>query len=119
MGIAHHTSYVVYMEAARVEWLRRRGITYGGFVEQGLHLPVVELSVAYRSPARFDDELDVETSLAEIGAASLRFDYRIVRVEGGTLCAEGSTRLACIDHRGGLRRLSADLLAVLERPETR
>ena len=117
MGIAHHTSYATYMEVARVEWLRLRGVTYAAWAEAGVHLPVVQLSITYRAPCRFDDELDVETLLGEVRAASLRFDYRIVRVRDETLCAEGSTRLACVDGQGALRRLSAEMVAALARAE--
>src|SRR4029077_6335533 len=77
MGIAHHASYVSYLEVGRVEWLRRRGVTYAAWAARGIHLPVIELSIAYRAPARFDDDLAVETTLSEVRAASLRFTYRI------------------------------------------
>ena len=116
MGIVHHASYVSYFEVARVEWLRRRGVSYASWTTRGLHLAVVELDVKYRAPARFDDELDVETSLSEVRAASLRFAYRIVRGDAdgqATLCAEGGTRLACVDERGTLRRFTDEILAVL------
>jgi acyl-CoA thioester hydrolase len=118
MRIAHHASYVSYMEVGRVEWLRRRGVTYAQWADRGIHLPVVELSVAYRAPARFDDELDVDTSISEVRAASLLFRYRMVRLADAVLCAEGSTRLACVDDRGVLRRLSAEMVEVLGRAET-
>jgi acyl-CoA thioester hydrolase len=116
MGVVHHSSYLAYMEVARIEWLRRRGITYASMAEHGVHLPVVELSLKYRAPARFDDEIDVETTLAEVGAVSVRFDYRIVRAADGTLCTEGMTRLACVDNRG-LHRISEEMAQVLLRPE--
>ncbi|MGA7120337.1 MAG: thioesterase family protein [Polyangiaceae bacterium] len=117
MGIAHHASYASYMEVGRVEWLRRRGVTYASWAARGVHLPVVELSILYRAPARFDDELDVETSILEVRAASLRFGYRIVGAADAALRAEGSTRLACVDDRGVLRRLSAEMIEVLDRSE--
>jgi acyl-CoA thioester hydrolase len=113
MGIAHHASYVAYMEVGRVEWLRTRGVTYASWADRGFHLPVVDLSVSYRAPARFDDELDVETRLGQVRAATVVFDYRIVRLADGTICAEGSTRLACVDQRGALRRLSPEMIEVL------
>jgi acyl-CoA thioester hydrolase len=116
MGVVHHSSYLAYMEVARIEWLRRRGITYASMAEHGVHLPVVELSLKYRAPARFDEEMDVETTLGEVGAVSVRFDYRIVRASDGTLCTEGTTRLACVDDRG-LHRISDEMVEVLRRPE--
>jgi acyl-CoA thioester hydrolase len=117
MGIVHHESYASYMEVARIEWLRRRGVEYSTWAKNGLHLPVVELVIKYRAPARFDDELDVEAVLTEAGAASVRFDYRIVRAGDGVLCAEGSTRLACVDDRGALRRISDEMVASLAQSE--
>jgi acyl-CoA thioester hydrolase len=117
MGIVHHASYLAYMEVARVEWLRRRGVTYATWAERGIHLAVAEVSLRYRAPARFDDELDIETSLGEVRAASVRFDYRIVRAADATLCTEGATRLAYIDHTLTLRRLSPEMVEALARSE--
>jgi acyl-CoA thioester hydrolase len=117
MGIVHHGSYVGYLEVARVEWLRRRGVSYADWAHRGLHLAVVDLSLRYRAPGRFDDEIDIETTLGERGAASIRFDYRLQRVGDGTLVAEGSTRLACVDEQGALRRVRGEMAEVLARAE--
>jgi acyl-CoA thioester hydrolase len=118
MGVVHHSSYLAFMEVARIEWLRRRGITYAAMAEHGVHLPVVELSLKYKAPARFDEEIDVEITLVEVGAVSVRFDYRIVRAVDGTVCTEGMTRLACVDSRG-LHRISEEMAAVIRRAEGR
>jgi acyl-CoA thioester hydrolase len=122
MGIVHHASYVQYLEVARVEWLRRRGVTYAAWAANGLHLPVVEVSIRYRAPSKFDDELEIETTLGELRAASLRFDYRVYRVGDEperTLCVEGSTRLACVDDRHTLRRFTPQIVETLTRAESR
>jgi acyl-CoA thioester hydrolase len=117
MGIVHHASYLAYMEVARVEWLRRRGVTYAAWADRGIHLAVAEVTMKYRAPAHFDDELDIETSIGQVRAASVRFDYRIVRVGDATLCTEGSTLLAYVDHSHALRRLSPEMVEALSRPE--
>jgi acyl-CoA thioester hydrolase len=117
MGIVHHGSYPAYLEVARVEWLRRRGVAYGSWTSRGMHLAVVELSLRYRTPARFDDQLDVEATLGLVRAASMRFDYRLVRVSDGVLVAEGSTLLACVDEAGTPRRMKPEVAEVLLRPE--
>lgn len=117
MGIVHHGSYALYLEQARVEWLRRRGVHYAEWAGRGNHLAVAELHVRFRAPARFDDELDVETTLAHVGAASMRFEYRVTRHPDGALLAEGHTLLACVDDKGALRRMSPEWLAVLARAE--
>lgn len=107
MGIVHHGSYLVYFEVGRVEWLRRRGVTYADWASRGVHLPVVEAHVSYKAPSRFDDLLLVDTTLVELRTVSLKFGYRIRRRDEGkdTLIAEGFTRLGCIDDKHKLLRI--------------
>lgn len=116
MGIVHHASYLAYFELARVEWLRRRGVTYAEWAAQGLHLPVVEATLRYRAPARFDDLLTVEVTLDELRSASLRFGYRVLRRD--EVLVEGMTRLACVDAHTRVRRMDEAMTTALTAPET-
>jgi acyl-CoA thioester hydrolase len=113
MGIVHHASYLVYFETGRVEWLRRRGITYPEWIVRGVQLPVADAEIRYRAPARFDDLLTVETTLAKVRAVSLDFKYRILRDADTLLIAEGHTRLACIDAHHKLLRIPEDIRQTL------
>jgi acyl-CoA thioester hydrolase len=117
MGIVHHATYLVYFEAARVEWLRRRGVTYAEWAARGIHLPVVETHVKYRAPAKFDDALDVEVRLVELRTVSLRYEYRIMNAESGALLVEGSTRLACVDGEHALQKFPEGIVDVLSSGE--
>ena len=67
MGVVHHATYLEYLEAGRVEYLRRRGMDYVEWTRRGVHLAVAEVHVRYRKSARFDDRIVVETRLAELG----------------------------------------------------
>ena len=115
MGIVHHATYLVYFEAGRVEWLRRRGITYAGWTDRGMQVPVATAELQYRAPSRFDDVLAIETTLTKVRAVSLDFTYRILREE--TLIATGLTRLVCIDTSNKLLRISDEVRATLLRGE--
>jgi acyl-CoA thioester hydrolase len=118
MGIVHHATYLVYLEAGRVEWLRRRGITYADWTARGVQVPVASVELQYRAPSRFDDLLSVETTLAKVRSVSLDFTYRILREQ--TLIAEGFTRLACIDASHKLLRIPEEIRDALlagERPD--
>lgn len=117
MGIVHHSNYLVYFEAGRVEWLRRRGIDYAGWIARGVQTPVANAGLTYRTPSRFDDLLTVETTLARLRAVSLDYTYRVTR--DGTLIAEGSTRLACTDAQGKLLRIPDDMRGALLGGESR
>jgi len=116
MGIVHHANYLAYFEVGRVEYLRRRGVTYAQWASRGVHLPVVEAAVRYRGAARFDDVLEVEVRLVQLRSYSLRFDYVLTRE--GTQLAEGTTRLACVDATHALLRIPEDILRVLTRGES-
>lgn len=111
MGIVHHGNYLTYMEAGRVDWLHKRGVTYASWAASGHHLPVVDANLRYRAPAHFDEVLTIETSLVELRSVSLRYAYRILR--GATLLCEGSTRLACVDHAHKLQRFTEEMLVAL------
>ncbi len=79
MGIAHHSSYVVWMEAARVEWLRERGMSYKAWEAEGVSLAVSGIEISYRSSATFDDELVIDTKLIEAKSRRFKFAYVIKR----------------------------------------
>jgi acyl-CoA thioester hydrolase len=127
MGIVHHASYVLYFEAARVSWLRRRGVTYQTWATAGIHLPVVDIEIQYKRPAKFDDELIVEATLSKVTAATLTFSYRILRAPNAeqareatsepTLLTTGHTRLACVDDGHAVRRIPDSMKSVLVLPE--
>lgn len=113
MGIAHHSAYVVWVEAARVEWLRERGKSYRELEEAGVSLAVSGLHVAYRASARFDDEIAIDTRLTEARSRRLRFAYRVLRAEDGALLALAAT-LHVPSSEGRAVRLPAAWLAVMQ-----
>ncbi len=126
MGIVHHANYVVYFERGRLEYMRRRGLSYKGMVERGYHMPVVELNIRYRKPATFDDVLHVETRLGALSRVTVRFDYSIRRpradLEGAAsepqdLLLDGHVMLACVDSGHRPRRLPEDIVSMLFLPE--
>ena len=78
-----------------MEWLRATGHSYREMERLGRGLVVVEALLNYRRPAFFDDELTLNTHLAELGKASLRFDYEVL--EDGEVLVTGHTRHACVD----------------------
>jgi acyl-CoA thioester hydrolase len=96
MGIVYYANYLVWFELGRVELLRSLGLAYSQLEkDHKLILPVVEASCRYRAPARYDDEILIETRPALVRGSVLKFAYRILRAadEGAEpkLLAEGET----------------------------
>jgi acyl-CoA thioester hydrolase len=116
MGVVYYANYLRFLEAGRNEFIRAHGLRYRDFEERfGLRLPVAEAKVSYRMPARYDDVVAIETSLAELKRASVRFEYRILREE--QVLATGETVHACVDLDGRVRRLPPELVALLSAGE--
>lgn len=115
MGIVHHANYFTYFEAGRVDWLRRRGVSYQEWAALGIHLPVIEAGIRYRRAARFDDRIVVESTMGALTRVTVRFDYRILR-QDEVLC-EGETLLACVGDDMGPRRIPPEVREILQSPE--
>jgi acyl-CoA thioester hydrolase len=112
MGVVYYGNYLRFFEAARNEWLRAKGARWRDIeAAHAVYLPVVEAKVNYKRPARYDDVIEVETRLGDLGRASLRFDYRVLR--GGEVLALGHTAHACVSRDGDIRELPEALLAQL------
>jgi len=94
MGVVYHANYLVWFEVGRVELMRQRGMDYKRLeIEEGCWIAVVEATARYKAPARYDDELIVETRVTLVRGPLIRFAYRIFRVEGDArlLLCEGET----------------------------
>jgi acyl-CoA thioester hydrolase len=96
MNVVYYANYLVWFEIGRVELLRSLGLAYSEMeIEHKLVLPVVEATCRYRAPARYDDEILVETRPAMLRGSVLKFAYRIMRKAGEglnpELLAEGET----------------------------
>ncbi len=92
MGVVYHANYLVWFEVGRVELMRQRGLDYKRMeIEEGCGIAVVEATVRYKAPARYDDELAIETRVVGVRGPVVRFGYRILRVADGLLLCEGET----------------------------
>jgi len=98
MGVVYHGNYIPYFEIGRVEWLRNKGVSYKELEEGGIMLPVVSLSMNYKKPARYDEELTVVTKLKFLGGVKIEFDYEILN-ERGELLTTAHTVLVFVDMR--------------------
>ena len=77
MGYVYYGNFAQYLEVGRVEAMRGVGMSYREMEERGIMLPVSEFTIKYYSPARYDDELIITTSIISVKGARLHFDYEI------------------------------------------
>jgi len=115
MGFAYYANYLRWFEIGRAEMLRDLGMTYRSVEETGFHLPVLDVRCRYLEPARYDDAVAIETGVASIRRASVRFAYRVVRQADGRLLALGSTEHCFLDRAGRPARPPPALAELLGR----
>ena len=125
MGVAHHASFVPWLEMARTEALRTSGRTYAQMEAQGVFLVVTRLEIAYRRPVRYDDVLRVACQANIAGRARLRHEYEVRLLEPGDgdagrandlPLAGATTELACVDASGRPAPLPQWLVDVVKMP---
>jgi len=97
MGVAHHSHYLVWCESARTEHMRRMGADYRALEEAGLRLVVVDAQVRFRSPARFDDLIEVQCWVRELTKRQVVFGYAVSRPDDGRCLATAQTALIALN----------------------
>lgn len=113
MGIVHHSVYPLYFEMGRTELFRQVGYPYTEMEKLGIIMPLNELKVKYVNPAKYDDLLIVETTIASYSPVKIVFSYRIVD-RAGSLYTQGETTLVCVNKNSGRPgRLPSDIYQVL------
>ena len=111
-GIVYYANYLRFIERARTEWVRALGIDQVVLREQtGIVFAVRRVEADYLRPARFDDLLEVETTLSRLTPARIVLDQRIRR--GGDLLFQALVTLVALTPRGTPSRLPAGLRARL------
>jgi acyl-CoA thioester hydrolase len=113
MGVAYYANYLRWFEMARNEYLRHIGYPYARLEKEGFVLPVVEVGACYRRPARYDDELTLESWVGSRSGVRVRFHYRIWSPEEPAAITEGFTAHASLDRHGSPRRLPPALVRSL------
>jgi acyl-CoA thioester hydrolase len=113
MGVVYYANYLRWFELGRSEFLREVGYPYRLIEERGTYFPVVEASCRYFKSAHYDDLIVVQTALTMIARASLVFAYGIHLGSDDSLVASGSTKHACVDKDGRIRRIDGDLIESL------
>ena len=77
MGVVYYANYFVWLEIARTEFFRSAGISYREVEERGLFMMVVSATCNYKSPARYDDIVVIETWIPELKNSSIKFAHNL------------------------------------------
>lgn len=100
MAYVYYGNYAMYYEVARVESLRKLGVTYKELEASGIMMPVLENHSKFLGPARYDELLRIVTTIREKPAVKIKFEYEIFN-EQNKLINQGETLLVFVDSKTG------------------
>lgn len=98
-GVVFYANYLRFLERARTEWLRARGVSQSALArEHDALFAIRSVAIEYLAPARLDDELVVTVEPKKIGRASMSFRQQVLR--GDEVLIDAQVRAACLTASG-------------------
>ena len=117
MGVVYHAEYLVWCEVGRTEFIRAHGLPYAEMERRGALLAVADASLRFHAPARYDDLIRVETTLATVRSRAVTFDYVIRNADTGKKLVTAHTMLVSLDRAARPVPLPSDIRELLERAQ--
>ena len=114
MGFVYYANYLIYFEMARAEMLREFGLPYTELEKQGVFLPVLEAHCEYKSPAHFDNRLEISTQ-CRIKGIRFRIDYKVSR--DNDLIVTGYTVHVCVSDELKIMRPPKSLWKLIDQAD--
>jgi acyl-CoA thioester hydrolase len=115
MGVVYHSHYLVWCEIGRTDHIRSCGMPYREMEERGVALAVAEAAIRYKSPARYDDMIRVQTVISGVASRTVTFDYVISNADTGEALATARTVLVSLDRDHRVVTLPRDVRDLLAR----
>lgn len=108
MGIIHHSNYIKWMEEARIDFMDEMGFGYGEVEKRGIISPVAGVSVSYKKPVLFDDEVEITVSVKKYSGAVLELEYEFYNATRNEICTTASSK-HCFTRDGKLVSLKREI----------
>ncbi len=112
-GNVYHAAYLKFMERARTEFLRERGVHHSQLAKQGIVFAVRHMDIWYDRPARIDDHLQVVTKVGELRGARMIMQQTVMRSQ--QVLVRAGVEVGAISSKGRPLRLDKVLLDALSR----
>ncbi|MFC6763885.1 acyl-CoA thioesterase [Natrinema soli] len=96
-GIVFYGEYFTFQDEAVSAFFRGLGYGYDDMLEDGWQIHVVNTELNYRAGAEFEDVIVNELRVADIGTASLEYEYRATRKHDDEILADGTVTQVAVD----------------------
>lgn len=109
-GVVWHGSYLRWLERGRVDFSNEVGICIDKLQKSGIVLPVIDLNIRYKLSAKINDEILVETSVAEVKSPFVKFFQVIKNKQSGKTNVIAQVSCVALDENGKMIRKLPDFL---------
>src|SRR5512135_964673 len=113
MGIVHHSTYIIWMEEGRSDFMRQKQVDYAEVEKRGLALAVTELNVRYSASAHYGEQVTVRTWVESLRSRMLVFGYEIINTKSKQRLITGEVKLTMINKQGQVVTMPEDIQASL------
>lgn len=113
-GVVYYANYLKYLEMARTEYLRSKGINIAELALAGTLFVVSKAEINYKFPAVYNDTITIETEILSVGNASFNIAYRILRKTDAKLLVDAKTKMVSVSSDRRPLRFTGDLKEKLQ-----
>ena len=113
MGIVHHSTYVVWMEEGRSDYLRRKGFTFDQWEAANIGFAVSEMNLRYHAAARYGERVAVRTWIESLRSRQIVFGYEIVNADSRQELGTGTVKLLAVDRQNRVRTIPREVQRLL------
>ena len=96
-AIVFNANYLTYYDVAWTEYFRAVGFEWKDLLALGVDTVLARTTMEFKSPARFDEILEVYTRVSRIGVTSLRFEFAIYPQGEDRLINSANSLYVCVD----------------------
>lgn len=96
-GIVFNGNYLTFYDVAWTEYFREIGLTWKAMIESGVDTVLARTTIEFKSPAKFDEVLEVHTRVSKIGNTSIIFDFEIYPDGEERLVGTAQSLYVCVD----------------------
>lgn len=113
MGIVHHSQYIVWMEEGRSDFMRKKHFTFDQWERVGIRFAVSELNLRYHAPARYGEQVTIQTRVESLRSRQIVFGYEIINAETRQRLVTGTVKLIAVDKQGKVMLIPAEVQQIL------
>ncbi len=117
MQIVHHSNYIRFLEEARIYFMDEIGLPYKKVEEEGVLIPVIGVNCTYKTPAKFDDILDIKVKIKEYTGVKMIISYEIVNSDTKKDIFLGETKHCFVNKDMkpiSLKKVSSEMSKIIE-----